>query len=90
MQKSTMSVVQLVGALMLGIGPLTIFKYIPKYYNVVKVNQSGYNACDAKNAIAVYKSGNDMVTLQSGVHYFICSVGDDCQKHGMSVVIQVL
>ncbi|KAE9596394.1 putative cupredoxin [Lupinus albus] len=68
----------------------TVFKYIPKYYNVVKVNQSGYNACDAKNAIAVYKSGNDMVTLQSGVHYFICSVGDDCQKHGMSVVIQVL
>ncbi|KAE9596393.1 hypothetical protein Lal_00048820 [Lupinus albus] len=70
-------------------GDQFVFKYNPKLYNVVKVDQAGYNACDVKNAIAVYKSGNDRVTLQSGVHFFICGIGDNCPRHGMSAVIQV-
>ncbi|KAE9587543.1 hypothetical protein Lal_00032040 [Lupinus albus] len=66
-----------------------VFKYDPKVYKVVKVKPEDFGSCNLDGPIAVYTSGNDTITLHTGLHFFISSNRDDCYRRGMSLPLQI-
>ncbi|KAF1864072.1 hypothetical protein Lal_00048637 [Lupinus albus] len=71
-------------------GDKFVFKYDRNIHNVVKVNETGYNACDYTGDVAVLQSGNDTLRLTAGTHYFICHIADHCQQRGMKIALHLL
>jgi hypothetical protein len=54
-----------------------VFYYTSGQADVVEVNESGYNRCDATNAIYNYSKGRSFAfeLNQTKTYYFICSFG---------------
>ncbi|KQK13096.1 lamin-like protein [Brachypodium distachyon] len=58
-------------------GDWLVFYYTTGQADVVEVNESGYNRCDASNAIYNYSKGRSFAfeLNQTKTYYFICSFG---------------
>lgn len=67
---------------------VAVFKYNPRMHNVVVVDENGYNSCKTPAGAEVFTSGNDQITLESGLNYFICNFPGHCQG-GMKIAIDV-
>uniref|UniRef100_A0A0D9VEE8 Plantacyanin n=1 Tax=Leersia perrieri TaxID=77586 RepID=A0A0D9VEE8_9ORYZ len=67
-------------------GDTLVFKYKPKYHNVVEVDRAGYDGCKVSGPAKVYKSGDDRIELNGGEAFFICSISDHCAK-GMKIAV---
>lgn len=66
---------------------MTVFKYDDYRYNVVVVNEKGWETCTANKGAQVYTSGDDTIQLGFGEHYFISTYyGDECAA-GMKMFI---
>lgn len=69
----------------------SVFKYLPSAHNVQEVSEVDYMICNGLNPIAMYESGNDIVTLpKPGVHFYICGFIGHCDKGGMKLKATVV
>ncbi|EPS66274.1 hypothetical protein M569_08503 [Genlisea aurea] len=66
------------------VGDILVFKYNPKYHNVVVTNSKDYPICTAPAGAKVYKSGDDQIKLVKGTTYILCTVPGHC-KDGMHI-----
>eukprot|EP01018_Ginkgo_biloba_P037121 Gb_29238 [translate_table: standard] len=58
------------------VGDWISFRYQRNQYNVLQVNQSGYDNCTVDNPIGNWSSGKDFIELnESKRYYFICGTG---------------
>uniref|UniRef100_A0A0D9VED8 Phytocyanin domain-containing protein n=1 Tax=Leersia perrieri TaxID=77586 RepID=A0A0D9VED8_9ORYZ len=55
-------------------GDVLVFKYEPKYHNVVEVDRAGYDGCTVSGPAKVHDSGDDRIELNGGEAFFISSV----------------
>lgn len=66
-----------------------MFTYTP-IYDVVEVNQVGYDTCMISNAISAYDTGETVIHLtEPGTRYFVCGRSGHCQQ-GLKLQVQVL
>ncbi|XP_073003277.1 mavicyanin-like [Typha latifolia] len=71
------------------VGDIIVFEYNNKLQNVLQVSLDDYRACNSSSPVAVYKSGNDSITMKvSGHHFFICGFPGHCQT-GQKVDIRI-
>ncbi|KAK7261593.1 hypothetical protein RIF29_27907 [Crotalaria pallida] len=70
-------------------GDMYEFRYDPKLYNIVQVDEAGYNSCTTKRGDREYQTGLDFFQFPRGNYYFICSVPGRCQA-GTKVALHVL
>ncbi|KAF6162952.1 hypothetical protein GIB67_021101 [Kingdonia uniflora] len=70
------------------VGDSLLFVYNPNKDMVFQVNNEDYNKCNTVNPIATFEDGNTSFKLnQSGAHYFISGVKDNCLKNEKMVVV---
>ncbi|QHO12853.1 uclacyanin-3-like [Arachis hypogaea] len=70
------------------VGDDLVFLYTP-VYDVVEVNQQGYDTCTIANAMATYSSGETVIHLTvPGTRYFVCGRLGHCQQ-GLKLQVQV-
>ncbi|KAJ9171963.1 hypothetical protein P3X46_015257 [Hevea brasiliensis] len=71
------------------VGDTLVFDYNPQYHNVLRVDQLGFQSCNATSPIMRYASGRDSVALQSPGHFFfLCGFPGHCQA-GQKVHIHI-
>ncbi|KAI3449638.1 hypothetical protein Pfo_006303 [Paulownia fortunei] len=71
------------------VGDTLLFKYDPRYHNVLQVSRSDFHSCDATAPISTYATGNDSIVIHSpGHYYYICGFVGHCQA-GQKVDIRV-
>ncbi|KAK9075929.1 hypothetical protein SSX86_004259 [Deinandra increscens subsp. villosa] len=59
-------------------------------YNVIEVDQNGFENCIVPPAAKVLDSGNDYIKLEAtGKRWFICGVGELCKNDDVKVEIEV-
>ncbi|XVE94035.1 hypothetical protein REPUB_Repub01dG0245500 [Reevesia pubescens] len=58
-------------------GDFLVFKYDDRF-NVVIVNEEGYDSCTVNDGAKEFNSGNDKIQLAFGSNYFIDSEADVC------------
>ncbi|KAK9086723.1 hypothetical protein Syun_029117 [Stephania yunnanensis] len=70
---------------------ILIFEYHAHSHNVMQVNPSDFKLCNSTAPpLAVYTSGNDVVTFKMvGNYYFICGAPGHCEA-GQKVEIKVV
>ena len=55
------------------------FVYNKDFHNVAEVSMEDYKSCNVGSPKALYKSGNDSITIKTeGHYYFLCTVPDHC------------
>lgn len=65
-----------------------MFTYTP-LYDVIEVNQQGYNTCTIANAISTHNTGETVIHLtESGTRYFVCGRMGHCQQ-GLKLEVKV-
>ncbi|XP_039682767.1 uclacyanin 1-like [Medicago truncatula] len=70
------------------VGDNFVFTYTP-LYDVIEVNQQGYNTCTIANAISTYNSGETVIhVIESGKRYFVCGRMGHCQQ-GLKLKVKV-
>ncbi|MED6221178.1 hypothetical protein PIB30_051965 [Stylosanthes scabra] len=70
------------------VGDDLVFSYTP-VYDVVEVNQGGYDTCTIANALATYNSGETVIHLATpGTRYFVCGRLGHCQQ-GLKLQVQI-
>ncbi|XP_047337956.1 blue copper protein 1a-like [Impatiens glandulifera] len=69
-----------------------VFNYNKGNHNVLKVNGTGFQQCNATSAVGeALISGNDIVTLATpGRKWYICGIGKHCEVGNMKLVITVI
>ncbi|XP_047337961.1 blue copper protein 1a-like [Impatiens glandulifera] len=74
------------------VGDKLVFNYNKDSHNVLKVNGTGFQQCNATSAIGeALISGNDIVTLATpGRKWYICGIGKHCEVGNMKLVITVI
>ncbi|KAK9086725.1 hypothetical protein Syun_029119 [Stephania yunnanensis] len=72
-------------------GDTLVFEYHAHSHNVMQVNPSDFKSCNSTAPpLAVYTSGNDVVTFKmAGNYYFICGAPGHCEA-GQKVEIKVV
>ncbi|OIW03577.1 hypothetical protein TanjilG_30997 [Lupinus angustifolius] len=71
------------------VGDDLVFIYTP-VYDVIEVNQEGYDTCTIANAIATYETGETVISLnEPGTRYFVCGRLGHCQL-GLKLEVQIL
>ncbi|KAK9086739.1 hypothetical protein Syun_029133 [Stephania yunnanensis] len=70
---------------------MIVFEYNAHSHNVMQVNPSDFKSCNSTAPpLAVYTSGNDVVTFKmAGNYYFICGAPGHCEA-GQKVEIKVV
>ncbi|KAK8599072.1 hypothetical protein V6N13_077012 [Hibiscus sabdariffa] len=74
------------------VGDKLVFKYTPGVHDVLKVNGTEFQQCQAgnDNTLAL-TTGNDVITLSTpGRKWYICSVPGHCEARNMKLSITVL
>ncbi|KAK8482011.1 hypothetical protein V6N13_073499 [Hibiscus sabdariffa] len=74
------------------VGDKLVFKYTPGVHDVLKVNGTEFQQCQAgnDNTLAL-TTGNDVITLATpGKKWYICSVPGHCEARNMKLSITVL
>ncbi|MED6191768.1 hypothetical protein PIB30_003571 [Stylosanthes scabra] len=70
------------------VGDDLVFSYTP-VYDVVEVNQGGYDTCTIANAMATYNTGETVIHLaKPGTRYFVCGRLGHCQQ-GLKLQVQI-
>ncbi|TVU13619.1 hypothetical protein EJB05_37039, partial [Eragrostis curvula] len=67
-------------------GDVLLFHYKPGTHNVVKVSNVQYSMCQVSGNVTVWISGNDRVTLDRGMSFFVSSMPGDCER-GMKIAV---
>ncbi|KAL1802112.1 hypothetical protein ACET3Z_030759 [Daucus carota] len=70
-------------------GDIIVFNYNRNLHNVVTINETKYEDylnCVVSDKAKVLSTGNDAITLQNGVNYFICGTMGHCTA-GMQIAI---
>ncbi|KAL6491796.1 hypothetical protein OROGR_011954 [Orobanche gracilis] len=71
------------------VGDDLVFSYTPAY-NVIEVNQAGYELCSIDNPLAAYDMGDTVIHLaEPGVRYFVCGRISHCRK-GLKLQVHVV
>ncbi|KAE9600188.1 hypothetical protein Lal_00045961 [Lupinus albus] len=71
------------------VGDDLVFVYTP-VYDVIEVNEEGYDTCTIANAIATYETGETVISLnEPGTRYFVCGRLGHCQL-GLKLEVQIL
>ncbi|KAF6167132.1 hypothetical protein GIB67_029770 [Kingdonia uniflora] len=65
------------------------FNYNSVYHNVVAVTKNGYDTCKTPRGSKVYQRGNDLIKLNKGPNYFICSFSGHCEG-GMKIAVYAM
>ena len=66
-----------------------VFYFSANRHDVVKVPKATYDSCSDDN-LNIISTAPTFVTLnETGIHYFICSVGDHCEE-GQKMAVTVL
>ncbi|KAI3497010.1 hypothetical protein L1887_39390 [Cichorium endivia] len=69
-------------------GDILLFNYQANEDSVVQVSEADYNNCSTASPIAKYSDGHTAITLsQSGPHYFISGVVDNCKKNEKLMIV---
>ncbi|XP_073313889.1 early nodulin-like protein 9 [Primulina huaijiensis] len=70
------------------IGDSLLFVYDADQDSVLQVNKDDYTNCNIASPIAKHNDGHTVIKLdQSGPHYFISGVDDNCRKNEKLVVV---
>ncbi|PIA31953.1 hypothetical protein AQUCO_04700074v1 [Aquilegia coerulea] len=70
------------------VGDSLLFVYPPEKDSVFQVNMDGYTNCNTAFPIATFTDGSTLFKLsQSGAHYFISGIKDNCMKNEKMHVI---
>ncbi|XP_073029061.1 early nodulin-like protein 9 [Primulina eburnea] len=70
------------------VGDSLLFVYVADQDSVLQVNKDDYTNCKTASPIAKYNDGNTVIKFnQSGPHYFISGVDDNCHKNEKLVVV---
>ncbi|KAL6652983.1 hypothetical protein ACP70R_011908 [Stipagrostis hirtigluma subsp. patula] len=67
-------------------GDVLLFSYQPGAHNVVQVSLTQYGMCEVPGNATVWSSGDDRVTLERGMSFFICGFPGHCQN-GMKIAV---
>ncbi|GJN11858.1 hypothetical protein PR202_ga30090 [Eleusine coracana subsp. coracana] len=67
-------------------GDVLLFHYKPGMHNVVQVGSVQYALCQLSGNVTMWSSGNDRVTLASGMSFFISCMPGDCER-GMKIAV---
>uniref|UniRef100_A0A2N9H0S0 Phytocyanin domain-containing protein n=1 Tax=Fagus sylvatica TaxID=28930 RepID=A0A2N9H0S0_FAGSY len=71
------------------VGDALLFEYNQMYHSVLQVSHQDFLSCNTTSPIAVYFSGEDLITLGSADNfYYLCGVPGHCQA-GQKVGIKV-
>ncbi|ERN03723.1 hypothetical protein AMTRI_Chr05g74410 [Amborella trichopoda] len=70
------------------VGDKLIFDFRTGSHNVIQVEKAGYESCSSTAPIRSFTEGPATVTLEAGIHYFLCGVGTHCNS-GQKVTISV-
>ncbi|XP_074321620.1 basic blue protein-like [Silene latifolia] len=60
-------------------GDALAFNYDRSLHNVVAVDEAGYTSCNPQSGAKVYQTGKDIIKLNKGANYFICTFRGHCQ-----------
>ncbi|OMO97330.1 Plastocyanin-like protein [Corchorus capsularis] len=73
------------------VGDKLVFKYTPGVHNVLRVNGTEFQACQAADNAVPLVTGNDVITLATaGRKWYICGVARHCATRNMKLNITVL
>ncbi|KAG7646686.1 Phytocyanin domain [Arabidopsis thaliana x Arabidopsis arenosa] len=71
-------------------GDILEFKYDYQRFNLIVVNRTGYETCEANVGAVEYSSGDDKIQLHYGYNYFIGTyTPEDCTT-GLKMAIKAL
>ncbi|CAL9215380.1 unnamed protein product [Arabidopsis halleri] len=71
-------------------GDIPEFKYDDQRFNLIVVNRTGYETCEANVGAIEYSSGDDKIQLHYGYNYFIGTyTPEDCST-GLKMAIKAL
>ncbi|KQK12795.1 mavicyanin [Brachypodium distachyon] len=72
------------------VGDTLLFKYGSSAHNVVEVGGADFMACTKPPTANTWSTGEDRVTLdKAGRRWFICDIGEHCEKGGMKFKVTV-
>lgn len=57
-----------------------VFKYEKGSHNVAQLDKFGYDKCRVVESSAIFSSGNDHITLEKGLNYFIRGIPGHCSS----------
>ncbi|XP_077210094.1 cupredoxin superfamily protein [Tasmannia lanceolata] len=73
------------------VGDVLVFNYAKGAHTVVKVNGTGFSACQTSPNSGVFTSGNDKITLLTpGNKWYICGVSNHCSYYNQKLKITVM
>ncbi|KAH7514059.1 hypothetical protein FEM48_Zijuj11G0048300 [Ziziphus jujuba var. spinosa] len=73
------------------VGDTLVFKYPQGAHNVLRVNGTGFQQCQAPEGTEALTSGNDVITLATpGRKWYICGVSRHCEVGNQKLLITVL
>ncbi|XVE57785.1 hypothetical protein DITRI_Ditri04bG0117500 [Diplodiscus trichospermus] len=73
------------------VGDELVFKYTPGVHNVLRVNGTEFQRCEAADNTVPLTTGNDLITLATpGRKWYICGVARHCAARNMKLNITVL
>ncbi|XP_062149414.1 umecyanin-like [Alnus glutinosa] len=70
-------------------GDILVFNFAPNVHDVATVNETAFGACEKSNPLSITSTGPANITLTSGNHYFICTIGQHCAGGQKLAVINV-
>ncbi|XWS49014.1 hypothetical protein CRYUN_Cryun13aG0127200 [Craigia yunnanensis] len=73
------------------VGDKLVFKYTPGVHNVLRVNGTEFQKCEAADNTVPLTTGNDVITLATpGRKWYICGVARHCAARNMKLNVTVL
>ncbi|XP_021296275.1 stellacyanin-like [Herrania umbratica] len=73
------------------VGDQLVFKYASGVHNVLRVNGTEFQQCEAADNTVPLTTGNDVITLATpGRKWYICGVARHCAARSMKLNITVL
>ncbi|KAI8570723.1 hypothetical protein RHMOL_Rhmol01G0058500 [Rhododendron molle] len=70
------------------VGDILVFNFVTGAHDVATVTKTSYDSCSSASPIAIQTTGPANVTLTTGEHYFICTVGQHC-ANGQKLSVNV-